>query len=51
MSNKDLSTQSKGSEKNQETENKQDEEDDLGDEEPDDGASMSDWHWGQVNGF
>lgn len=43
MSNKGLDTKSKGTEENRETENnKQDEEDELGNEEPDDGASMSD---------
>lgn len=43
MSNKGLDIKSKGTEENQEIENnKQGEEDELGDEEPDDGASMSD---------
>lgn len=43
VSNKGLDTKSKRTEENRETENnKQDEEDELGNEEPDDGASMSD---------
>lgn len=41
VNNKGLDTKSKGTEDNQEAQNKQDEEDDLGNE-PDGGTSMSD---------